>query len=617
MFKRKKSLDNSTSLTNNKNLRNSPRKWVDHDGPTIQGPEAMLCEAGMAAQLAIPPSDRTPLLLSDLRTQFHWASLEGHYDPYKHIWCSLTQKPERAAVVIIEGISIETFKSLSIERKKVKLHLERLRNAQKTSPEHVFCDLCFNCHEKGRSFDCRPDPFNLPTHCLNSCIRALLPRCQINFQIKLEMVAPSKYKKTVLQELFLIRCPSSVSAAIKSGSMHKPATLVELEPITVQREQKSDEKSWSAPAESQEGAEPDMFRDNNVVPDYVVLMKHHGITKTAECLKKSAKWLKRRKNLCTPLPDKFDRRKLLMTWKNFEKRYLRPAVPSNDVCSDGSYSRPPVISTKDQYARVTPDSPMFGLDCEFVYVRREDGEVVNALGSICLVNEYGAEVYHTLVKPTDPIVNYCTAWSGLTEEKLSSVITTLADVQEKIRKHLPPDAILVGHSIDNDLKVMHMFHPYIIDTSIVYNLSGNHKPAKLKTLAKQFLDKEIQSSTRLGHDASEDAAASLELVQLKLQRDIKFGDASFGWCEEILPEHNFFYNMFEYLHELRGRDFGYKNGSSIITTSSLEKKVRRAMKGTPECYNFKVYDSNQEIFDAVNENKSLLPNRSVIHLQFS
>ncbi|KAA0201752.1 hypothetical protein HAZT_HAZT001985 [Hyalella azteca] len=435
----------------------------------------------MAAQLAIPPSDRTPLLLSDLRTQFHWASLEGHYDPYKH-------------------------------------------------------------------FDCRPDPFNLPTHCLNSCIRALLPRCQINFQIKLEMVAPSKYKKTVLQELFLIRCPSSVSAAIKS-------------------------------------------------------------------------------------------------------------VPSNDVCSDGSYSRPPVISTKDQYARVTPDSPMFGLDCEFVYVRREDGEVVNALGSICLVNEYGAEVYHTLVKPTDPIVNYCTAWSGLTEEKLSSVITTLADVQEKIRKHLPPDAILVGHSIDNDLKVMHvslnevvsqpnlctvlirdhygvalrnvfnlasieerlyflqMFHPYIIDTSIVYNLSGNHKPAKLKTLAKQFLDKEIQSSTRLGHDASEDAAASLELVQLKLQRDIKFGDASFGWCEEILPEHNFFYNMFEYLHELRGRDFGYKNGSSIITTSSLEKKVRRAMKGTPECYNFKVYDSNQEIFDAVNENKSLLPNRSVIHLQ--
>lgn len=45
-------------------------------------------------------------------------------------------------------------------------------------------------------------------------------------------------------------------------------------------------------------------------------------------------------------------------------------------------------------------------------------------------------------------------FSGITSMMLKSVTTRLADVQTKILQLLPPDAVLVGHSLDNDLRVL-------------------------------------------------------------------------------------------------------------------------------------------------------------------
>ena len=73
-----------------------------------------------------------------------------------------------------------------------------------------------------------------------------------------------------------------------------------------------------------------------------------------------------------------------------------------------------------------------------------------------------------------------------------------------------------------------MFHQYIIDTSIIYNLSGNRdlKPS-LKELSAIFLGKQIQETT---HNPSIDAKVSLELVLLKLRQSIHFGDAIVNGC---------------------------------------------------------------------------------------
>lgn len=64
--------------------------------------------------------------------------------------------------------------------------------------------------------------------------------------------------------------------------------------------------------------------------------------------------------------------------------------------------------------------------------------------------------------------------------------------------------------------VLQLFHPYIIDTSVIFNLNGNKGcKSKLKLLAKYFLDMNIQCGN-LGHDSIEDSRATMLLVQLKL-----------------------------------------------------------------------------------------------------
>ncbi|XP_063593833.1 RNA exonuclease 5-like [Penaeus indicus] len=173
---------------------------------------------------------------------------------------------------------------------------------------------------------------------------------------------------------------------------------------------------------------------------------------------------------------------------------------------------------------VTVSSPLFGVDCEMCLTSIKQLE----LTSISVVNEQGKLVYHTLVKPQNRIINYLTKYSGITEEKLRYVKKTLKDVHNDLRNILPKDAILVGHSLNSDLKAMKMMHPYVIDSSLIYNLTHCRKRrSSLKLLTKLYLKRDIQENT-IGHDPSEDAKASLELVLHKLKYDIAYGDVIQG-----------------------------------------------------------------------------------------
>lgn len=55
---------------------------------------------------------------------------------------------------------------------------------------------------------------------------------------------------------------------------------------------------------------------------------------------------------------------------------------------------------------------------------------------------------------------------------MQGVTMTREDVVKKLAELLPPDAILVGHSLDSDLKALCITHPYCIDTSICYSVKG-------------------------------------------------------------------------------------------------------------------------------------------------
>lgn len=179
------------------------------------------------------------------------------------------------------------------------------------------------------------------------------------------------------------------------------------------------------------------------------------------------------------------------------------------------------VLTKDNYKEVTAKSPMYALDCEMC--RTSAG--VNELTRISIINENHESIYETLVCPTNKIVDYLTSYSGITPAMMKNVTKSLKEVQEDVRRILPPDGILVGQSLQSDLMAMRMMHPYVIDTSVIFNISGDRRrKSKLQALSSEFLGETIQKNP-LGHDSIEDCSASLKLTKLKLNRGIDFGDA--------------------------------------------------------------------------------------------
>ncbi|XP_055767415.1 RNA exonuclease 5-like [Salvelinus fontinalis] len=156
---------------------------------------------------------------------------------------------------------------------------------------------------------------------------------------------------------------------------------------------------------------------------------------------------------------------------------------------------------------VTDSSPLYGLDCEMCLTERG-----SELTRISLVDSRGSCVLDELVKPPNRILNYLTQFSGITRAILQPITTTLREVQSKLKKVLPRDAVLVGHSLENDLSALNLIHPHVIDTSLLYRREFGQK-FKLKVLAETVLKKQIQTEERKGHDPTEDAQAALELAQ--------------------------------------------------------------------------------------------------------
>ncbi|XP_078052622.1 RNA exonuclease 5 isoform X3 [Augochlora pura] len=186
------------------------------------------------------------------------------------------------------------------------------------------------------------------------------------------------------------------------------------------------------------------------------------------------------------------------------------------------------IMTKDSYLEASPRSPMFALDCEMC--RTTTGEL--ELTRISIVDESLNIIYDTLVIPENPITDYLTRFSGITKEMLTDVSTTLPDVQQVLRNLLPADAILTGQSLNSDLHTLKMMHPYIIDTSVIFNITGDrYRKTKLQTLVREFLGERIQEHES-GHCSTEDSKAAMKLTKLKLANSIDYGDAVLlGRCD--------------------------------------------------------------------------------------
>jgi RNA exonuclease 1 len=193
-------------------------------------------------------------------------------------------------------------------------------------------------------------------------------------------------------------------------------------------------------------------------------------------------------------------------WVDSPVESLKEAIVPDELIEQGS---------------ITVGRNVIAIDCEMCMT----GENQYELTRISVIDWDGKAVMDELVKPTNPIIDYVTAYSGITKEMLEPVTTTLADVQQKLLKLLTPKTVVIGHSLDSDFNALKLTHPFIIDTSIIYpHAKGPPLKQSLKWLSQRYLRRDIQQNDgSTGHDSIEDARACLDLVKLKCEKGPMWG----------------------------------------------------------------------------------------------
>ncbi|CAB3374892.1 Hypothetical predicted protein [Cloeon dipterum] len=157
------------------------------------------------------------------------------------------------------------------------------------------------------------------------------------------------------------------------------------------------------------------------------------------------------------------------------------------------------------------------LDCEMCATSLGD-EVTR----VTVVDQKCSVVYDSLVWTEAPIIDYKTNKSGITEEMLLNGPTKqLSEVHDDLLNLIKSDTILIGHGVDNDLRVLKMHHDLLVDTSVEFRDTTEVsfvKRRSLKHLAYEYLHKVIQNSEG-GHDSAEDAKTCIELLKVQFQID--------------------------------------------------------------------------------------------------
>ncbi|KAF9950329.1 RNA exonuclease 3 [Mortierella alpina] len=124
------------------------------------------------------------------------------------------------------------------------------------------------------------------------------------------------------------------------------------------------------------------------------------------------------------------------------------------------------------------------------------------LARISVVGQDGKTIMDELVKPKNTIVDLNSRYSGIMS--LEDAKYDLEQARALFLELIDGDTIIIGHSLENDFKVLRLIHTRVIDTAM--------------SLARQHLHITIQDSEH-GHDSFEDAKTCLDLVRLRIEKD--------------------------------------------------------------------------------------------------
>lgn len=150
------------------------------------------------------------------------------------------------------------------------------------------------------------------------------------------------------------------------------------------------------------------------------------------------------------------------------------------------------------------------IDCEMVGIG-SDG-VNSALARVSVVDYEGEVLLDEYVKPKQRVTDLRTKVSGIHFHHVKTGLD-FEEVQKKVAEIIK-GKVLVGHAVQNDLKVLLLGHPHkdIRDTSKYkeFRRFSHGRTPGLKLLAKSVLNKSIQDGS---HCSVEDARTAMSLYK--------------------------------------------------------------------------------------------------------
>ncbi|KAL6961446.1 hypothetical protein U1Q18_039215 [Sarracenia purpurea var. burkii] len=157
---------------------------------------------------------------------------------------------------------------------------------------------------------------------------------------------------------------------------------------------------------------------------------------------------------------------------------------------------------------------LIAIDCEMVLC--EDG--TEALVSVCVVDRNLQVKLNELVNPNKAVADYRSEITGISAKDLDGVTCSVADVQKSMKKLLSHGTILVGHSLNNDLRALKLDHARVIDTSFIFKVGDgtNFRRPSLNNLCKAVLGYEVRKNGA-PHNCLDDACAAMKLVLAKME----------------------------------------------------------------------------------------------------
>ena len=132
---------------------------------------------------------------------------------------------------------------------------------------------------------------------------------------------------------------------------------------------------------------------------------------------------------------------------------------------------------------------VWAMDCEMV-----NTTVGSELARVTLIDHAGETEYESLVMPDNRILDYNTRFSGIRAEDLVGVTTRLRDVQAQLLFKIDARDIMIGHSLESDLRAVKLLHSMVVDTSVVFpHKMGPPYKRALRTLAVEQIQRIIQN----------------------------------------------------------------------------------------------------------------------------